>query len=102
MRLHAERGESARIFAANHPAADDDKLLRHLLEFQDFVGVVDAIVVEGKLLRTEWQGACGDEYLFAGQERMRAIRADSANSVRIEETRHAAKPRYLPQIEPGV
>ena len=44
MHLDAERGERAGVFAADHAAADDDELLRHRRELEDFVGVVHAVV----------------------------------------------------------
>ena len=48
MHLDAERGEGAGVFAADHAAADDDELLRHRRELEDFVRVVHAVVLEAE------------------------------------------------------
>ena len=44
--VDAEDGEHAGIFAADHPAADDEHALGHLAQAQDRVRVVDTRVVE--------------------------------------------------------
>ena len=97
--LDPERGEGAGIFAANDAAADDDELLRHRLELEDLVGIVDAVVVERELRRPEGRGAGGDEDPVAAEQDFPVAGVD-AHGVRVDEAARTANSRHAALIEP--
>ena len=72
MHFGAQRGERAGVFAADHAAADHDELFRQRLEFEDFVRVMHAVVLEGKLRRSQWRRTRGDQNLLAVNQFFRA------------------------------
>ena len=73
VRFHAERGEGAGVFAADHAATDDDEFLWHRLELEDFVGVVDAFILKRKFRRAQRRGASGDEDFLRPEPRFNAV-----------------------------
>ena len=70
MDFDAKRRERARVFAADHAAADHRQLLRQRFQLEDLVRVVDAIVLEWKHRRTQRRGAGGDQDFLAANPRL--------------------------------
>ena len=100
MHFGTQRGERAGIFAADHAAADHDELLRQRLEFEDFVRVMHAVVLEGELRRSQGRRTCGDENLLAVNQFFRAAFTHNPDGMRIHETRCAVELGHAAQRQP--
>ena len=79
MHVHAHRGEGAGVLAADHAGADDDQASGQGAEMQQLIGVVHAVVFEGKDRRTKRRGSRRDENLFPAQARLRQVTAARAH-----------------------
>jgi hypothetical protein len=74
----AEVAEDGRVFAADHPSADDDQALGQALEGEDLVAVEHLLAIEGDGGRPQRPAAAGDQQMVAGEpERLCRAPAES-------------------------
>jgi len=92
VRRHPHRGEGRRVLATDDAGTDHDQALRQRLEVQQLVGVVHAVVGEGKLGGMPGRGAGGDDDLVAVQLDFGAVGLHHAQRMRIDEARAAVQP----------
>ncbi len=96
--LGAEGVEDGGVFAANDAGTDDDDGVGDVVNFEDGVGVVDALAVEGNAREVKRVGAGGDEDELALEEEGRVVGGFDLDGVGVHERAVAGEDVHLEDV----